>query len=626
MLQAIRDKAHGIFAWVMLIAVGIPFGLWGINNYFDGGKEKPVAVVGEHEFFERDVNRVYENLVARLGTSDYDEKQVRHEALEQLINDELITQNAHSHNLTVSEADILAYVQSQPFFQTEGKFDKEKLKNILASQGMSSPQFTAQIAKQLLDEQYVRGISETAIVTKQQLEAFYRLRNQERQIEYFTLPPKKFDGEIADKDIEAYYQSNKAQFQNPEKVSVDYLSLSLDDVASGVQVTEDELKAQYEEQKAQYGTPEQRKVSHILFAADASKEDALKAAQAKAEAVRQRLAKGEDFAAVAKEVSDDKDSAAKGGDLGLVNKEGMDPNFTAAAFALGKGDVSQPVKTPFGYHLIKVTELTPATTKTYEEVRAELAKSYQHSAAENKFYEAKQKLDEISFEHNDSLEAVAKALNLKPQQTALFTRQAGEGIAAEAAVRDAAFSTDVLEGKNSAAIEIGADKVYVLHLKEHQAASDKPLTEVKADIIAKLRAQHAQEAAHQQAEQLSTDIKQGKAMADAAKAVGATVTKATVKLVGQTNVPAELVKAVNKASWAKNGKPNPQLATLQDGSQVLFVLTEVKDGSIAAVDPKELEMAKEYLLRNAGQSELNAFLEGLRTQTKIKINLAADKP
>ncbi len=125
--------------------------------------------------------------------------------------------------------------------------------------------------------------------------------NQERQIEYLTLPQKKFEGELTDKDIEVYYQENKSQFQNPEKLSVEYVSLTLDDIAGGFQVTEDELKAQYEEQKAQYSTPERRKLSHILIAADMDKEDSVKAAQAKAEAVRQRLVKGEDFAKLAKE-------------------------------------------------------------------------------------------------------------------------------------------------------------------------------------------------------------------------------------------------------------------------------------------------------------------------------------
>jgi len=626
MLQAIRDKAHGIFAWAMLVLVGIPFALWGINNYFDGGQEKPVAVVGDREIFERDVNRAYENLVARLGSSDYDEKQVRHEALEQLINDELVTQNARAHDLTVSDADIRAHVQTQPFFQSAGKFDPEKLKSVLAGQGMTPPQFTAQLAKQLVDEQYVRGVIDTAFVTKRQLEDFYKLRNQERQIEYLTLPLKNYDGDIADKDIEAYYNGNKSQFQTPEKLSVDYLAVSLDDVAGGFQVTEDELKAQYEEQKAQFGTPEKRKVSHILIGADMDKEGEAKAALAKAEALRQRLDKSEDFAKLAKEASDDKESGAKGGDLGFVNKDAMDPNFTSAAFALSKGEVSQPVKTPFGYHLIKVTELVPATTKSFEEVRAELAKNYQRTAAENKFYEAKQKLDELSFEHNDSLEPVAKALNLKIAQTGLFTREVGEGPAAEAQVRSAAFTPEVLDGKNSAAVEIGTDKVYVLHMKEHQPAADKPLAEVKQDIIGKLRTQRAQEAARKQAEQLAAEVKQGKSLAELAKPLGVAVSKGTVKLAGKSELPQALISAVNKAPLPKGGKPVPSVATLENGSQVLFVLSEVKDGTVASVDPKELDMAKDYLAKNAGQAELNAFLGQLREQTKVKINAVTDKP
>ncbi|MFM8333820.1 MAG: SurA N-terminal domain-containing protein [Candidatus Methylumidiphilus sp.] len=619
MLQAIRDKAHGIFAWVMLVVVGIPFALWGINNYFDGGKEKPLAVVGDREIFERDVNRAYENLVARLGTSDYDEKQVRYQALYQLINDELVGQNARNLTLTVSEEDIRAYVQSQPYFQSEGKFDKEKLKMMLAAQGMSSPQFTAQVAKQLLDEQYVRGVSDTAFVTKQQLEGFYRLRNQERVIEYFKIAPKATEGEIADKDIEAYYQENKSLFQNAEKISVDYLGLTLDEVSSSFHATDDELKAQYEEQKAQFGAPERRKVSHILVAGDMENEESAKAVLAKAEQIRARIGKGEDFAKLARELSEDKESATKGGDLGFVNKEALDPNFAASAFSLQQGTVSQPVKTPFGYHLIKVTELIPATIKKFEEVRDELAKNYQRSAAESKFYDAKQKLDELSFEHNDSLELVAKAMDLKIAQTGLFTRESGEGIAAEALVRNAAFTTEVLDGKNSAAVEIDNDKVYVLHIREHQPASDKPLAEVRQDIIARLRNKRTQEAARQQAERLLADVKQGKPMADAAKSAGAALVKATVKLVGKSDLPPALLAAVNKAPLPAGSKPSLSLAALDGGEPILFSLVEVKDGKIDAVDPKELEMAKEYLSKNAGQAELNAFLGQLRERAKVKI-------
>ncbi len=620
MLQAIRDKAHGIFAWVMLLFVGIPFGLWGINNYFNGGKEKPMAVVGDRDILEKDVNRTYENLVARMGSSDYDEKQIRHEALEQVINMELITQAAKKEGLTISEADIRNYVQSQPYFQSEGKFDKDRLKSVLASQGMTPQQFAAQIREQMLNEQFVRGVTDTSIVTKRQLENFYRLRNQERQIEYMTIPVKKTEAAVQDKDIDAYYQENKSQFQNPEKVSVDYVTLSIDDVSADFHPTEDELKSLYEEQKAQYGTPEQRKVSHILIAADMDKEDEAKAAMTKADALRERLSKGEDFAKLAKDNSDDKDSADKGGDLGPINKDTLDPSFASAAFALAKGEVSKPVKTPFGYHLIKVTELVPATTKKFEEVRAELEKSYQHNAAENKFYELKQKLDEMSFEHKDTLEPLAKNLNLKIAQTGLFTREAGEGEATEVLFRNAAFAPEVLQGNNGPALEVGTDKVYVLHLKEHQLATDKPLAEVKEEIKTKLRAKMAQEDTRKLAEQVLADLRQGKSLADAAKSIGVGLNKSTVKLAGKTDTPPALIKAVNKAPRPVGGKPSAALAALDNGEQVVFILTEVKDGLLASVDPKELEMAKDYLAKNAGQAEFNAYLDYLRAKIGVEVS------
>ena len=184
----------------------------------------------------------------------------------------------------------------------------------------------------------------------------------------------------------------------------------------------------------------------------------------------------------------------------------------------------------------------------------------------------------------------------------------------------------MLDGKNSAAVEIGTDKVYVLHMKEHQPAADKPLAEVKQDIIGKLRTQRAQEAARKQAEQLAAEVKQGKSLAELAKPLGVAVSKGTVKLAGKSELPQALISAVNKAPLPKGGKPVPSVATLENGSQVLFVLSEVKDGTVASVDPKELDMAKDYLAKNAGQAELNAFLGQLREQTKVKINAVTDKP
>lgn len=622
MLQAIRDKAQGIFAWVLLVMIGVPFGLWGIQNYLDTGKEQPVAVVEGQDIFERDVYRVYEQNLAGLdGSAEYDEKRMKEEALERLINEELMVRAADDKSLAIGDEEIRGMVQSLPYLQSDGKFDKEKYKAMLASQNMTPAQFAARVRRALLLEQYQKGIAATAFVTARQIEGFYRLRNQERSVEYLTVAVKKGGGEVSDKDIEAYYREHIGEFQNPERVSVEYLGVSLEQVAAGIRPSEDDLKNLYEEQKNQFSTPERRKVSHILLAVEADKPDSDKAVLDKANGLRTRLQQGEDFAKLAKEFSDDKDSGAKGGDLGFVAKEALDPNFALAAFALKQGELSQPVKTPFGYHLIKLTEWVPSTVKPYAEVRDELAKTFQRSSAENKFYELTQTLTEQSFEHPDSLEAAAKALNLQVERTEMFTREAGAGIAADKAVRDAAFGQEVLDGKNSEAVEIGGEKVYVLHLKDHELASPKPMAEVKQAIVEKLREKTAREDARKQADALLSRIKEGQSVSDVAKSAGLSVSKGSAKRVGET-LPLPLSQAVFKAPAPVAGKNDAGRVEMDNGDQIVFNVLEVKDGSLAAVDPKEQEMARDYMARNAGQGEFSAFLAQLRAQSDVYVKPA----
>ena len=621
MLQAIRNRAQGIFAWVILILISVPFALWGIQNYLDSGKELPVAVVGDRDIFERDVNRVYEQSLANLvGLGQYDESELKREALNRLVKEEVIAQNAQDKGLAISDEEVRTFVQTLPYFQTEGKFDKEKYKLMLSSQGLSAAQFVIQIRKALTMEQFQRGVSDTGFVTQQQLEAFYRLRNQERKVEYITIPLKKYEGEISAQEVSAYYDQNPGEFQNPEKVSIQYLVLSLDQIANTMEPTEEELKALYEEQKNQLATAERRKVSHILIPTDSDQPEADKSALEKIQQIRARLLKGEDFAKVAKELSQDKVSAEKGGDLGFINKETMEPNFGNAAFAQTKGELSEPVKTSFGYHLIKVTEIESASTKPFEAVREDLAKTLRRSAAENKFYELGQTLTEQSFEHPDTLDSAAKALNLQIQETGLFTRDAGTDAALEKEVREAAFNPDVINGKNSEPVEIGSEKVYVVRVKEHQPASARPLDEVKQDIVNKLRDQKARAAVKERAEKLLADIKAETPLADVAKSSGLTLNEPPAFQRNTDKLPLPLVAAAFKATRPADGaKGKVEMLTLEGGDQVLFRLLAVKDGSSKGVEAKELDMAKEFLQKNVGQDEFAAFVEQLRVGTDVYI-------
>jgi peptidyl-prolyl cis-trans isomerase D len=620
MLQAIRDRAQGIFAWVMLILIGVPFALWGINNYFDSGKEQPAAVVGGHEIFDRDVSRAYEqNLASLMGIADYDEKQLRQESLERLIQEEVIAQGSEKKSLTVGEDDIRGFIQTLPYFQTDGKFDKDRYKSMLATQHMSPGQFAAQVRRALMMEQYQKGILDSAFVTKDQVDTLIRLKNQEREIEYATIPLKPSSRNFTDAEIEAYYREHAADFRNPEQASIEYVSLSLADLAKDMKVTDEELHRFYEEQKASLGTEERRKISHILIPVTGEGEAASQAALAKATATRARLDKGEDFAKVAQETSGDTTTAKQGGDLGFMDKNAMEEAFAQAVAALKAGEVSQPVKTSIGYHLIKLTELIPAKTKSFDEAKEELRKSAQQNAAENKFYEQGQTLAEQAYEHPDSLEAAAKLLGLEIKQAGPFTRESGEGVANEEAVRKAAFAEEVINGRNSDPVEIGTEQAIVLRVKDHQPASDKPLSEVKDTILAKLRDQDARQAARQQAEALLKQAREGRPLAEAAKTAGLSATKPAPFRRGEEKLPPTLVSAAFKAERPAGAKPVFANAELDKGEIAVFGLLAVKDGAASANDAKETDSARQFLSRSLGQREFGAFAARLRELADVQV-------
>lgn len=620
MLQAIRDRAQGIFAWIMLIAIGIPFALWGIQNYIDTGKEQPAAVIGDREIFDREVSRAYEQTLANLvGVAAYDDKQLRREALERLVREEVIYQSADAKSFAVSDAEVRAFIQTLPYFQTEGRFDKEKYKVMLAAQNMSPNELVAQVQRALLMEQFQKGVADSAFVTGDQVQATQRLRNQERTVEYVRIPLKPSGKVFPDAEIEAYYREHLADFRNPEQVSVEYVALSLDDVAKNVHITDGDLRNLYDEHKANLGTPERRKLSHILISVNQKNPEADKLALDKIRIIQQRLASGEDFAKLAAEFSEDSVSAKQGGNLGFIDRDAMEEPFSKAAYELKPGQVSEPVRTSYGYHLVKLTELVPGREKSFEEAKDELRKSAQHNAAENKFYELGQVLTEQSYEHPDSLEPAAKQINSEIKQSGLFTRDGGEGIAADPAIRSAAFSDDVLNGRNSDPVEIGSEKAVVLRIKEHRPASDKSLSEVKDLIIAKLRDLDARNEAGIRVAALRKQVQSGLPLAEAAKASGLDVIRLPAVRRTDEKLPLELVNAIFRASRPVNGVVVPGSVELENGDQAVFSVLAVKEGEVLAGDTNEQKSVLEFLSRSGGQREFAALVARLREIADVQL-------
>lgn len=318
MLTKIREKSQGAFAGVILTAICVPFVLWGINNYINDGQEAPVASVGKKDFYQRDVTKAYEKYQQSLGGfAAGDEENIKLQALKKLIKDEVLLQYVNQKGLTVTDNTIRDFIQSLPYFQTDNKFDEQKYKQLLAQQRMSSGDFVGQIKNALIMEQFQQSILDSSFATPYDVEHFFKIQNQTRDVEYVTVPVTATNDALSDSDIHTYYQAHQTQYQLPEQMSIEYIELTLEEIAKTVEVTDDKLKAFYDEQAAQYSTPERRKISHILFAINDSQDE--KTALEKATQARALLAT-QDFASVAATHSDDKVTAKTGGGFGIIDR------------------------------------------------------------------------------------------------------------------------------------------------------------------------------------------------------------------------------------------------------------------------------------------------------------------
>ncbi|MCK5478931.1 MAG: peptidylprolyl isomerase, partial [Methylococcales bacterium] len=369
-----------------------------------------------------------------------------------------------------------------------------------------------------------------------------------------------------------------------------------------------------------------RKISHILFAFTKDAEEDEKQLE-RALKAKQELEEKE-FSVLASELSDDKLTAAKGGDLGLFNVGVMEKAFEDAAGSLKLGEVSEPVKSAFGYHLIKVTELVASEIKVFDTVKDEITKAYQRSEAENTFYELGETLTEVSYENPDSLQTVADAIGLEIKKTGLFGKNvasntADEGdIVSQAAIVNVAFSEDVLKGNNSEPVELGTDRLVVLRMLEYTPAEIKALKDVKTVIVEKLLNNKAKLATTEKAEKIKSAVVAGKSMQEVADENSLKVqkfsdlTRANGELAWQVN------QAVFKAAKPVDGKSTVVTVADSTGSQTVINLLSVTEGVMSESDTARQKLAESNMAKAFGEADFNATLKSLRTNANIKINIA----
>ncbi|MGB7932737.1 MAG: SurA N-terminal domain-containing protein [Gammaproteobacteria bacterium] len=630
--MAIRDRVMGFVGWLLLGLLFIAFAFFGLNSYFTSNAKIYAADVNGVEITIPEYQRAYQQMRSRMqrmmgeayNPAMIDEDALKKSALQQLIREQLILQEAGDDGYAVSKQLVAAQINAVPAFNGEdGTFSVEKYRQVLQLQGMAPAEFEWRLSRELMVNQVTNGIALTVGVSRQDLERIYRLQTQQRRFSYLELPLQQSAAEVkvSDSDIETYYTENSSDFMSPEHVKIQYLELKADELQVSDVPDDQALHALYDEHSDRYVTPEERQARHILVSVspDAG-EDAERMAREKAESLLARLEKGEAFEELAKESSDDPGSASKGGDLGFFSRGVMTQEFETAAFALKKGGRSGIVKSPFGFHIIEVTDIKPQHTKPFDEVRDELVKEYQVKERGDLFSDRAETLANLTFEQPDSLQGAANALGLEIKTSDWLTKEGGPGIGQNETVVDAAFQEDVLEaGNNSEPVELGNNHLVVLRILEHQPAEKQLLESVKDKVTAEVRDAKARELARTRGDSLLKELRSGTPLADIASAQQLKVK--TTGLIGRNATdpaPRIVTEAFMLPPAADKGRSTTGFS-LDSGDYVLLVLDEVKDGDFSSLSQDDQLKVRQELDRIIGGAEVNAFTDELKNHAEIII-------
>ena len=625
MLQQIRDKISGWFAAVFLGAIAVVFIFWGIK--FESSVTTAAAKVNGEDVPVQAVRRAWQERQTELQRLTRDElpdelvKSEQQRLLSEFITRELMVQRANKLGYRVSDREIVTALGQIEALQVDGKFDPDRYKALLRSQGRSEVEFENEFRRDLEISQLRNGIAISAFATPGELRRRMELEGEARDVDFVVLPAASFAAQATatPEEVASWYEQHKSDYMTQETVSLQYLQLNLADVAASVEVTEEGLKAFYEQVAPErYVDAERRHARHILIESGTDDAAALK----KAEGLLARAKAGEDFAKLAAENSDDPGSKGQGGDLGWSTREAFVKPFADALFGMQQGEIVGPVKTQFGYHIIRLEEIAPARQRSFDEVRMELESDYRREQAQSIFYEKSQQLADDAFAALSELDSVATKLGLPLQKVDVYTRQGGGPFGAERKVIDAVFSEDVLQDRqNSPAISLGEDSVVVVRVTDHKPAAQRPLDDVRADIQATLHDQSARKAAEAAAKATAARVAAGTSLADAAKEFGLQPAGATSVTRTSEAVPPDLLKAVFKAPHPATGKVSAGTAVLANGDVALFAVSGVRKGSMDSPETAtRLAETMQHSQRQAATAEFAAYVTELERTAKVKRN------
>jgi len=631
MLQSINDRIQGWLGWVIVALISVPFALWGIQSYLEVGGDKFVAKVNDTEItsaaYDRSLSQKRDRLQQMFGKNmpkgaAYDTI-LKQQVINELITKEVMNQYANAAGYTVADGSLAAAIRAIESFQENGEFSQDLYEKVLSSQGWSPASFEAMFRQQLSTSHVQNVIMSSAFVTEAEIAQQQKLSNQLRNVSFIQFKAQEYfaKAQVTEEEERAHFQKNSFRYMNPEKVSVQYLELKSDQLKSEIPVSDADIQDNYDDYVAKIKSNQQRKASHILvsLASDGSDEEKAVALK-KITSVKTELDAGASFADLAKKHSDDPGSATAGGDLGLVSKGMMVKPFEEALFSLSSGQTSEIVRSEFGYHIIKLTEIKTAKIESFAKRKSSIEKELKEAAVQSLFLERSELLANLAYENPESLDVAAEQLKLTIKKSATFTRAAGQGLAANAAVRKAAFDEALISDKlNSETIEINPKHIVVIRVEDYTAATAKDFADVKVNINAELKAKKAQDMAKaaviQIVAQLNTDSTNAGWKKLSAKYRSATTALNLIKRDTDKG-DKQLVLEAFRLSKPDAGHVSYKQVTMHNGDAAIVAVTSVTDGK--STDKIDTEIAAKLTNKTANQ-EFAAVVAAIKDSFDIYI-------
>ncbi|MDQ7000230.1 MAG: SurA N-terminal domain-containing protein [Mariprofundus sp.] len=629
MLESMRNQAQSWLAKVMLIGIALSFVLWGVGDYFSDGGAEPVATingkpVGGTEFYqayERQLNAYRSMLGKNYSKELVNSMNVKGNTLQTIINRRIMLDVANQLGLTAPETVLLSTVRNNPSFQSAGTFDPKRYQILTRNMGFGSAQdYENDLRLNILVDTLQKAIAGSAQVSDSEVRDRFNHDYEQRVLAAIIVDPvtQMDQVKISDEQAKAWYEAHKNSYQSPLRIKVNAVEINPRDLAQEMSVDESEIKAAYDSRKSEFSEPEQRRASHILVKVPkGSSEDVYAAARKKLEAVQARIKSGEDFAKLAKEVSDDASNADKGGDLGWFKAGTMVPEFDQTVFSMDKGDVSDIVETQFGFHLIYLTDIRPARQTPYAEVKDKIRDDLIQARANEEAYKLSQDLDD-ALGMEDSLKAAAESLDLKVFTSDLVSMDDAEvtPLLSDPEIRSKAFAT--LPGQAVEIVETGDGRFIAFEVIERQEPAVLPYEKVAR----KVRADARLDAANNKARELADTIRasKGKSLDELAQQYGqAKYISKPVRSNGVGDQATWLTKAVlNKAFMTASGAWLNQSMNVPQGYAAVRI--------VKTVAPSDDEFAKQkasivkQVRKTKGQVRFARWMASVREGYEIVIN------